>query len=51
MGAGGFGREWGALGYPRVQLKLTVVSPPLVVRLREGLPRRAQTVMQCEEKA
>ena len=37
------GMEWGAPGCPRVQLKPTVVKPPLVERLREALPPLAQT--------
>ena len=37
------GVEWGAPGCPRVQVKLTVVRPSLVERLREAFPPWAQT--------
>ena len=37
------GMEWGAPGCPRVQVKLTVVRPSLVERLREAFPPWAQT--------
>ena len=40
----GEGREWGASGFQRVQLKAILVIPPLVERLREASPLMAQTV-------
>ena len=39
------GRDWGAPGFPRVQLKPMVVIPPMVERSREASPLIAQTVM------
>lgn len=45
------GWEWGAPGFPRVQLKLTVARPSLVERLREALPPRAQTLRNSVTEA
>ena len=39
------GGEWGAPGWPRVQVKETVARPLLVVRLREASPHIDHTVM------
>ena len=39
------GREWGAPGCLRVQMKPMVVIPPMVERLREASPLMAQTVI------
>ena len=40
------GREWGAPGFPRVQLKPIVVIPLVVERLSEASPFMVQTVMK-----
>ena len=45
VGAGGAGEEKGAPGCPRVQLKVIVASPPLVVRFRELLPPELHTLL------
>ena len=50
-GLEGRGVEWGAPGCPRVQLKETVASPPLVLRLREASPPRAQMLMNSLTEA
>ena len=51
MEAGGVGEEKGAPGCPRVQLKVIVASPPLVVRFRELLPPELQTIMNSFTEA
>ena len=50
-GAEGGEKEWGAPGSPRVLLKETVVSPPLVVRLREASPPIPQIFMNSQNEA
>ena len=50
-GAGTGGREWGAPGWPRLQLNSTVALPPLVVRFRVASPPKAQNCMNSPTDA
>ena len=45
------GREWGAPGCPRGQLKPMVVMPLMVERLRDASPFIGQTVMNSVTEA
>ena len=51
MGAGEAGEEKEAPGCPRVQLKVIVASPPLVVRFRELLPPELHTLINSFKEA